>query len=101
MRQGVQKALNRGEAYHKLKRAVFHAHQGKFRVKTELEQYIWSECIRFLANCIIFCNTFILFALLTQAEKAEKLEEAEVIKSISPIAWRHVNLPGRFEFQRP
>jgi len=24
-----------------------------------------------------------------------------VIKSISPIAWRHVNLLGRFEFQRP
>jgi TnpA family transposase len=101
MRQGVQKALNQGEAYHKLKRAVFHAHQGKFRIKTELEQYIWSECTRFLANCIIFYNTFILSALLTQAEKAEKLEEAEVIKSISPIAWRHVNLLGRFEFQRP
>jgi TnpA family transposase len=101
MRQGVQKALNRGERYHKLKRAVFHAHQGKFRVKTELEQYIWSECTRFLAKCIIFCNTFILSAFLTQAEKAEKLEEAEVIKSISPITWQHVNLPGRFEFQRP
>lgn len=46
MRQSVQKALNRGEAYHKLKRAVFHANQGKFRVKTELEQNIWSECTR-------------------------------------------------------
>ena len=101
IRQGVQKALNRGEAYHKLKRAVFHAHQGKFRVKTELEQYIWSECTRFLANCIIFYNTFILSALLTQAEKAEKVEEVKVIKGISPIAWRHVNLLGRFEFQRP
>ncbi len=101
MRQGVQKALNRGEAYHKLKRAVFHAHQGKFRVKTELEQYIWSECTRFLANCIIFYNTFILSALLTQAEKAGESEEAELIKGISPIAWRHVNLLGRFEFQRP
>lgn len=101
MRQGVQKALNREEAYHKLKRAVFHAHRGKFRVKTELEQYIWSECTRFLANCIIFCNAFILSALLTQAEKAEKLGEADEIKNISPVAWRHVNLLGRFEFQRP
>jgi len=35
---------------------------------------------------------------LTQAEKQE---EAEVIKGISPIAWRHVNLIGRLEFQRP
>jgi hypothetical protein len=35
MRQVVQKALNRGETYHKLKRAVFHAHQGKFRFPSE------------------------------------------------------------------
>ena len=85
MGQGVQKALNRGEAYHKLRRAVFHAHQGKFKVKTELEQYIWSESTRFLVNCIIFCNTFILSALLTQAEK---LEEAEVIKTLKQeIVW--------------
>jgi len=55
----------------------------KFRVKTEPEQYIWCECTQFLANCIIFCNAFFHSALLTQAEK---LEEAEVIKGISPIA---------------
>jgi hypothetical protein len=30
-----------------------------------------------------------------------QFEEAEVIKGISPIAWRHVNLLGRFEFQLP
>ncbi len=100
MRQGVQKALNRGEAYHRLKRAVFHENQGRFRVKTELEQNIWSECTRFLANCIIFGNAYILSALLTAVEKAGKSEEAEVIKCISPIAWRHVNFLGRFEFQK-
>jgi len=27
-------------------------------------------------------------------------EDAELIKRISPIAWRHVNLYGRFEFSR-
>jgi TnpA family transposase len=100
LRQSVQKALNRGEAYHKLKRAVFHANQGKFRVKTELEQNIWSECTRFLANSIIFCNAYILSALLTEAEQAGRTEEADLIKHISPIAWRHINFLGRFEFQK-
>lgn len=27
--------------------------------------------------------------------------EESLYQSISPIAWRHVNLLGRFEFQRP
>jgi TnpA family transposase len=100
VRQSVQKALNRGEAYHRLKRAVFHENEGKFRVKTELEQNIWNDCARFLTNCIIFYNAYILSALLTQAEKAGKTEEAKIIKRISPIAWRHVNFLGRFVFQR-
>lgn len=104
VRQGVQKALNRGEAYHRLKRAVFHENEGKFRVKTELEQNIWNESgalwARFLTNCIIFYNAYLLSALLIEAEKADKAEEAELIKHISPVAWRHVNLIGRFEFQQ-
>jgi len=99
-RQGVQKALNRGEAYHQLKRAIFHDNQGRFRVRTELEQYIWSECSRLIANSIIFCNAFIQSALLTHAEKGGRQEEADIIKRVSPIAWRHVNLRGRFEFQK-
>jgi len=100
MRQSVQKALNRGEAYHRLKRKVFHENEGKFRVKTELEQHIWNDCARFLTNCIICYNAYVLSALLTQAELAGRTEEAEIIKRISPVAWRHVNLIGTFEFQK-
>ena len=98
IRQGVQKALNRGEAYHKLKRAVFHAHQGKFRVKTELEQNVWNECARFITNNIIYYQAYLLSALLTQKKKAGRHEEVDLIKRISPIAWQNVNLFGRFEF---
>src|SRR6266446_4816675 len=35
LRQSVQKALNRGEAYHRMRRAVSYVNAGKFRVKTE------------------------------------------------------------------
>ena len=35
-----------------------------------------------------------------QAEKAGRHEEAGMIARISPIAWRHINLRGRFEFQK-
>jgi TnpA family transposase len=101
IRQGVQKALNRGEAYHRLKRAVFHAHQGKLRVKTELEQNIWNECAGFITNSIIYYQAYILSALLTQKEKTDRKEEADIIKRISPIAWQNVNLLGRFEFHKP
>ena len=100
LRQNVQKALNRGEAYHKLKRSVFHDNLGKFRVKSELEQQIWSECTRLICNSVIFYNAFILSRLLEQREKTRRYEEADLIKRISPVAWRHINLYGRYEFHR-
>jgi TnpA family transposase len=101
LRRNVQKALNRGEAYHKLRRAVFYAHLGKFRVKTELEQHIWSECSRLISNAIIFYNAFILSELMTRFENTDQFEEADLIKRVSPVGWRHVNLYGVHRFHRP
>ena len=60
LRQTVQKALNRGEAYHRFRRAVAYVNGGKFRVKTEGEQQIWNECSRLIANAVIYYNTLLL-----------------------------------------
>jgi TnpA family transposase len=97
LRQSVQKALNRGEAYHQLHSAIFHENAGKFRVDTEKEQHIWNECSRLVGNAIIFYNTFLLSKLLEQIDITKKLEIIEQIKRVSPIAWQHVNLGGRFK----
>jgi len=99
LRRNVQKALNRGEAYNKLRKAVFYAFFGKFRVKTELEQQIWSECTRLITNAIIFYNAYILSELVEKKE-ANGMEETDFIKAISPVAWRHINLYGVYEFHR-
>ena len=56
LRRNVQRALNRGESYHKLRSAVAYANAGRMRVKTDLEQEIRSECSRLLANCVILYN---------------------------------------------
>jgi TnpA family transposase len=100
LRQGVQKALNRGENYHQLARAISHAGFGKVRFKTEYEQELWAECSRLIANCIIFYNASLLSRLLEHQEKTGDTRGAEATKKISPIAWQHINLQGRYEFQK-
>lgn len=62
-RQSIQKALNRGEAYHRLRRAISYVNSRKFRVKTEAEQQIWNECSRLIANTIVYYNTLIVSRL--------------------------------------
>jgi TnpA family transposase len=101
LRQNVQQALNRGENYHQLKRAVSFANFGKLRFKSEYEQNIWNECSRLLTNCILYYNLTLLTELIREKEKSGFLEEAEIIKQISPTAWQHINFMGRYDFTQP
>jgi TnpA family transposase len=98
LRQRVQKALNRGEAYHRLRRAVAYVNGGKFRVKTEAEQQIWNECSRLITNAIIYYNTLLLSRVYERKLAAGDQDAIAVLKGVSPVAWQHVNLIGKIEF---
>jgi TnpA family transposase len=100
LRQSVQKALNRGEAYHRLRRAVAYVNGGKFRVKTEAEQQIWNECSRLITNAMIYYNTALLSRVYEQKRTAGDREAMAAMAGISPVAWQHVNLFGVIEFNR-
>lgn len=98
VRQGVQTALNRGEAYHRFRRAVAFVNGGKFRVKTEEEQHVWNECSRLIANAVIYYNTLLLSRVYEKKRAAGDEGAIELMRRISPIAWQHINLFGTFEF---
>ena len=100
LRQHVQEAMNRGENYHQLRRAISYAGFGKLRFKTEYEQELWAECSRLISNCIILYNASILSRLLEHQERTGDTQGAEATKKVSPIAWQHINLQGRYEFQK-
>lgn len=97
-RQNVQRSLNRGESYHKLKRAVAYANFGKLRFKTEQGQQIWEECARLIANCIIYYNANILSNMLEYRDR--KGLDSDALKRISPVAWQHINFYGHYEFNK-
>jgi TnpA family transposase len=100
LRQNVQRALNRGESYHQLRRAISYANFGKLRFKSELEQQLWSECGRLIANCILYYNASILSNVLAHRESGGDVQGIEILKQISPVAWQHINLYGRYEFRK-
>jgi TnpA family transposase len=95
-RRHIQKALNRGESYHSLKRAIFYDNLGKFKVSSEYEQNIWSECSRLLALCIIYYNSFILSQLAVR--KRNQGIKTDNLKNLSPIHWKHIDFFGSFYF---
>jgi TnpA family transposase len=101
LRRNVNQALNRGENYHQLRRAIAYANWGKLRFKSEYEQQIWNECSRLLTNCILYYNFSILSSLLKRKELSGETDEIIRLKQISPVAWQHINFLGRYEFEKP
>ncbi len=97
-RQNVHRSLNRGEAYHQLVRAVTHPNGGKFKGTTEYEIAIESDCSRLIANAVIYYNASMLSKLLIRFENENNQELIALVKRLSPVAWRHINLFGRYEF---
>jgi hypothetical protein len=91
----IQTALNRGESYHQLRRAVSYANFGKLRFTSEDDQHLWHECSRLVTNCIIFYNMTILSLLWARQEATQDIAH---IAHVSPVAWQHMNFYGRYEF---
>lgn len=97
-RRYVQRALNRGEAYHQLQRRLEDVNGNKFRGNSDDEIDLWYECGRLIANCIIYFNSYLLSQMLEGYEKRNEVEKIELIKRCSPVAWTHINFNGHYSF---
>ncbi len=98
LRQNVQRALNRGEQYHQLKRALTQANAGKLRYATDEEQELWNESSRLLVNAILYYNMIMLSEAVTRREQRGDTTGAARLKAVSPVAWTHVNFYGHYTF---
>lgn len=95
----INTALNRGEHMNKLRKHYFHANGGKYKVHSMMEQKIWSACNQLLANATIYYNTWLLSELLAYHQEQNNVMEIDLIKKVSPIAWQHIHIHGRYKFR--
>ena len=100
LRQTVRAALNRGEAYHALRRKIGETNGLGFRGASDLEVAIWNECARLVCNAIIFYNASLLSSLMEMKELEGDLEAVAFICGLSPAACQHLILTGRYEFNK-
>jgi Tn3 transposase DDE domain len=71
---------------------------GKLRFKTAYEQQLWEECSRLMTDSIIYDNATILSQLVAYKAHQGDQHSAALLTQVSPIAWQHMNLCGRYEF---
>ncbi len=100
LRHYVQQALNRGEAYHQLKKAITSVNGNKFRGGNDYQVSQWNDCARLISNCIIYYNSALLSAFLKIQEKNGRQDVVNIISRLSPVAWQHINLNGEYAFNK-
>ena len=83
LRQFVQQALNRGEAYHQLRRAIASINGNQFRGGL-LSNRTLNGCARIIANCIIYYNFSLLSGLIEKLERENSQEDINMIENLSP-----------------
>ncbi|EPJ42954.1 MAG: transposase [Osedax symbiont Rs2] len=98
LRQFVQQALNRGEAYHQLRRAIASINGNQFKGGQDYQIDQWNDCARIIANCIIYYNSALLSGLIEKFENENNPEIVNMIAKLSPVAWRHIQLAGNYIF---
>ena len=98
MRSNVQRSLNRGESLHQLMSGIRRIGGKKILGNKANEYTLYNECTRLVANCVIYYNALLLSHLYEFYEKRDDKENCERIKRLSPVAWQHINLMGRYEF---
>ncbi len=98
LRRYVQQVLNRGEAYHQLRRKISSVNGDKFRGGNDAQIALWNDCARLIANSIIYYNSVILSNLLNKAEQQGNSGAKAIIAGLSPVAWQRVNLNGNYAF---
>ena len=98
MRRSVHRVLNRGEAFHQLRSALFQVSGKKILGKSEKALEVSNQCNRLLTCCIIYYNATLLSELLRQAEAKGDQSLCEKIKRLSPVAWQHISFLGNFVF---
>lgn len=99
-RQATEISLNRGEALQQLKRATGYAHFGKIRVKDEVEQLNFQLCNQIICNAIVFYNSYLLSIFFDDKLDQQDYEQIDMLKRVSPISWHHINLYGKYDFEK-
>ena len=93
--------LNRQELRHKLGRRVHHGDRGEIRSPLRQGQEEQLGVLGLAINSIVHWNAIYMQEALRQLSNAGTPPLADDIARLSPIAWRHINFLGRYEFSLP
>lgn len=90
--------LNKGEAAHKLKRAVFFHERSEIRDRSFDSQEFRASGLNLVVSAIVHWNTVYLSRATAYLRQQGRQIPDELLKHVSPLSWEHINLTGIYSW---
>lgn len=100
LRQTMQAAMNKNEAFNRFARWVSFGSGGVLTENNREEQLKLIKYNHLLANCLIFYNTSMITHTLHELANEGHTIPAEAIAGLSPYVTRHIDRFGQYEIDR-
>ncbi len=101
LRRRCQAGLNKGEAAHKLKRAVFFHERGEIRDRSFDSQAFRASGLNLVVSAIVHWNSVYLSRAVGHLRQKGRTISDNVLKHVSPLGWEHINLTGIYSWGEP
>jgi TnpA family transposase len=98
LRRRCQAGLNKGEAAHKLKRAVFFHERGEIRDRSFDSQAFRASGLNLVVSAIVHWNTVYLSRATAHLRQQGRNIPDDLLRHVSPLSWEHINLTGIYSW---
>jgi TnpA family transposase len=96
LRQRATAGLNKGEAKHTLKRAVFFNRLEEVRDRSYEDQFYRASGLNLVIAAIVLWNTVYLEKAVDYLKQQRINIPEEYLQHLSPLGWEHINLTGDY-----
>jgi hypothetical protein len=96
LRRRCQVGLNKGEAGHKLKRAVFFHERGEVRDRSFESQAFRASGVNLTVAAIVYWNTVYLSRAAADLRQRGQVVDDALLRHVSPQTWEHITLTGTY-----
>lgn len=100
-RRLVHTRLGTQESRHRLARKVLHGQRGELRQKYRQGQEDQLGILGLVLNAIVLWNTRYIDAALDKLRQQGHAVDDGVVRRLSPLADKHINVHGRYSFSAP
>jgi len=100
LQRDVHRSENRIDSYHQLRSTIAQVNGKKeLAGRTDLDVAISNHCGRLVANVVIAYNSMLLSGLLSRHLATGNEKALDLLRRISPVAWRHLHFIGHYAFR--